>query len=672
MAPEETGYLVTLDDGLEIDVAGVFDRIPRTRIEDLEAEANRLRIVSTCVCRVEAFLWQPDRLVVDVIDGLPQEPEGTEEVVEDIATDVVRLPLVTERSPSPPSPLMPDAFVARAENDERLSDAESALLRNVARAAGQGLLALSVDPIQDRPDDEPDEPVEVAAPPTIVQRPGIAAHTSIDRDLADIDLGQELLGDIDCLPSEFFAMREWGGDAPFGPAISGRRDSILRDSGEIDEDAVMELAQGYLAYGFGAEASWVLAQLDRGGRRIGSLRAIAAVLNGQVAPEILNGQLHCDNDAALWTLLGTSAGSEIQIDSRTLLVSFERLPSPVKQLIAPRLVARFLEMDDKDSATIVGRSIGIEEDPSPEAMVSSIELESALGGQDNSLDAVLDLLADTQQADPALVLRAFELAHQQDRHLPPEIMDLAETLQFQHRDSATAQDLLRARVIAELDLGHYDKAAAIAVREGDDIELNSTAYGALAASAPDGVFLDVVLGEHVPQLRPAVENEIAERLLSLGLADAAEERLIATPSGHDARDRRYLRARAALMQGDVDRVRELLVGLTDEQAENLRRRAAIEAGDFETALSDAGAQPDEPTAPELAWRAGNWNRLASSPDVQLRERADVMLASDTRPLTDVLEEPSLREGRDALSRAGSSRDSIASMLDRFSLPEQTE
>ncbi len=71
----ENGYILEVEDkDLEFDLAGAFDRIPRTRITALRADRGRprLEVDLGCDCHATAFVYGAAAIVIDVNDGPPQ------------------------------------------------------------------------------------------------------------------------------------------------------------------------------------------------------------------------------------------------------------------------------------------------------------------------------------------------------------------------------------------------------------------------------------------------------------------------------------------------------------------------------------------------------------------------------------------------------------------------
>jgi len=80
--PEGSVWGVTqIDNGYSLNISGnpdgfdisqIFERISRERIEAvIQKSPSDLDIFVQCQCYIDTFLWRPDRLVLDVIEGDP-------------------------------------------------------------------------------------------------------------------------------------------------------------------------------------------------------------------------------------------------------------------------------------------------------------------------------------------------------------------------------------------------------------------------------------------------------------------------------------------------------------------------------------------------------------------------------------------------------------------------
>ncbi len=133
---------------LNFDTRGVFDLIPRTRIENIETaagpEGTTVTLKLGCGCRISASFVKGNYLAIDVRDRdapmaadaaapdtaeAPAEPEATGEPVPEPAAEAL-----------PPPPETPEARVEREA--ALVGSAEDLLIRQIERAADQGLIQL--------------------------------------------------------------------------------------------------------------------------------------------------------------------------------------------------------------------------------------------------------------------------------------------------------------------------------------------------------------------------------------------------------------------------------------------------------------------------------------------------------------------------------------------------
>lgn len=696
------GYSLELDgDTIAYQTAGVFDRIPRERLSDLTATGNRLDLGLACDCHADAFLWQADRLVIDLVDGPPPDAESAFEQAFDPPADsdptpaadtdtdlrpAVVLPLLAELELTSVSPLLPDPFAARAEEAEVIGDAERALIESIARAASQGLIQTSADLPGTEPPAEAEELPEPLLSEVSDGHPGVATRTIIDRDLigADLMVAIDGLQAVTCLPEAHVALDTWGDERSFHVQVSEARRSLVTEFDRIAEEDILKLARLYLFFGFGAEARKVLELDGQSTRERDVLTELTYLVDGDSASRSLfQDQVSCPEGIAMWSLVTRGSIPEHpEIDRNGILLYYQRLPAPVQAQVGGQLAESFLAAGDDDAAAILlGRAQRAPGGDSEQNKLAEAELAAHYGDTDQTLQGLIDKVRTDGRTGPDMLLRIFELAAETGVLVPEDLVALSSALRFEFRGQPIVEDLAREEMRAYLARGDLDLALATVederTRLPDEslVELLSEFMIAVAFDAEDVDFLERTLS-HLPRpLSPVAENAVANRLLDLGLAAAARDVMQTTPHHEAARERRYLRAEVALQLGEFGRVADLLTGLTDDRSNDLRLAALTESGAYESAFGLASTDDD----PGSAWRAGAWEELQAVDDAEISAASRLVLDQPLAATGDAAFDDAQEAGPDGplsrsralLQQSEEARGVLDGLLQRFSVEDDT-
>ncbi|MGZ9812543.1 hypothetical protein ACXN5S_18935 [Pseudoroseicyclus sp. H15] len=674
------GYLLALGEGVSFDPSGVFTRIPRDRLLGLEDQGDGvLELALACEsCHATIFRWRPDRLVLDIRDGQPPADSPNEAPLSDEqpAPQPAALPAetggptsvdlpVVPRPLAPEPPLLPFAPEVTAPDNARVAEMEADILQSLSRAATLGLIELQPGlegvPAPDAPmlapTDAPDDPPEGSGP----DEPGVTFRTSLDRERSMAPPHDS------CLPDSLFDMSTWVPEGADFPNVIGPRRIAL--TGEFDRPvagAAEELARGYLYFGFGAEAREALGLGSNPSVEHRVLVALAALVDGNPPPTgILDGQQYCDSRVSLWAALAAGSVEGMgEVGRSAVMLTYRTLPPPLQGHIGARLAQLFVEVEDGSTAeTLMSISRPAITGDSPESRLTATEVTEVNNGPEAAMAELEALLADNASLTPDALIRAIDLSLELGRVPGDREIALASSLRYQQRGTANAPRLADAEIRALTAADRFEDAlaltaeGAIPLPEARRTELSDAAITAMAARADDSRFLAQAMAPAPPGLTPTTENAVAARLLQLGFPDRAAQLLQGEAQGAAMRERRYLRAEAALEQGDTDGVLAALAGMRDPRAQALIAEAEASAGDYAGAL----AAQDEP-APESLWRAGAWDRLAGVEDDPLLAEAAADALAPSAPPADA---PPLA-GREALlADAEATRTMVEDLLARF-------
>lgn len=651
------GYVLKVDPAPDgFDPAGIFDRIPRTRLRDVAPTAEgELALALACDCHARAFLWQPEKLVIDIVDGPPTGSRFEQPLDSPPAAPLLPPALWAASTPTPP--VLPFNAGPSPAQAARLAKVQQDIVDGIARAATQGLLtpatkaapSEAAQPVAKSPPTEAvaqtapraAPPAETVMPPpaAVPQMPGLHLETSIDRDAPATPTPRPLTEDGGaCLPDAALDIASWVDDTKFGAQLGARRRALVADLDRIDPAALTALARTYIAFGFGAEAAAALRLSGTRSRDQDTLAALAAIVDGRAPPtEILAGQTGCPGDIAFWSLIAAGGKTGGRPFDAILVQRVHRaLPPSLRAQLAPRLAEALRVAGLPDAAAdVLDRSTPA----AGPAMASAEAAVAADTGTPAAAIARLTAMARTDSAmPPADLARLFDLLLQEGSPIDPSLVSLADTLRFQNRGTADAARLAGAEAPVLARLGRYGDAltllsdAATPLPDAVARRTRSTVVAEMTRAADDATFLRHSLPGLPGPIDSATQNLVAARLIDLGFGTAAR------PLLHDETD-------SATM------------------VERRRLRAMIDA-------PAAGAGPAAPGADPVAiggaaWLAGNWGQLAGSDDPLLARAGRAML---DRTVPAPLTPPSLAEGQAALAQADQTRTLVDSLLSRFAAP----
>ena len=372
--------------GLTFDTSAVFDRISENRLMAVAADAtaSKLNLTLGCDCNLRSFWLKDGMLVIDITDDKsaatdiePNEKPtlGTRSANYGLNSQVtLQLPrLQSQEFLVRPldSHIETDPVVETAKGAEQmglpeipqdpkhLAETRDRLLRQIGRAATQGLLSprsgfpgRKTPEKQDghiKPDESHGEKPQAGIDEKVAQPSSeninLKAQTSIDRDILRSLVGSSQVMNVShCLGASQVEVSQWGTTAPFPAQIGVIRTRLTEEFDVINQDAAIELARLYIYFGFGVEARQILALLTDDSPTREVLRDMAMIIEDGHAPagSVLYGQLECESPAALWSALAQRAlPKDIPIETNAVLRAFSALPIHLRRHLGPDLSRRF-------------------------------------------------------------------------------------------------------------------------------------------------------------------------------------------------------------------------------------------------------------------------------------------------------------------------------------------
>ncbi|MCB1354243.1 MAG: hypothetical protein KDK03_16060 [Rhodobacteraceae bacterium] len=702
---------------LTFTTAGVFDKIPRTRITSVRSEitpaGTRITVELDCECRVSTSFVGAQYLALDIADrdAAPAEVTPTQAEAEDPAAREAR----------------ESALVYNAEEN---------LLRQIERAAEQGLVTLP--PAKDAPAETaegppptslseaypefaettppalPDAPEEseppalpLAMPPQPRSGDGleglfasdqIQATTVFDRYSARATdrLTQPVLPP-DCVPDYRLDIGYWSTTKPLFDQVPELRQRLYGEFDQVNPVAVVELAKLYIRYGFGAEAETLLTDFDVETPDKRLLIDLARVVDGRAVTPFgpLSRDTICPGRHGMWLAVAGATPAFRDADHfATVQEAFADLPPDLRMLIGPHLIGNLLDAGRPHEAQLIFDTLSrVGDPPSAELVLVTARLKAAEGEPVPAIRIMSGLVEHSAPNAIEALERMVEIALVENFAIPDRTVTDLRSAALENRrtpDEAPLRALLARALAARGNLGEAVEEIRDAKADTDaDAFLDSVAVHVLASADPQRVgpatYARIILasGDLISEMpeNDAAREEIASRLLELGLAKAAQS-IVIPAAGRDAAGRLLL-ARAYLTQGDAPMVRRVLKDMDGAEAADLRARSFFIEGDFTAAQAELDAAGLDAEAASLAWPSGDWPRAGEA--VTDPERASMARYMATRtgetaapppsedpsalapdqafvePLPQ-LEDPSLDAARRLLATGGKLEDFIQSLL----------
>lgn len=562
-----------------------------------------------------------------------------------------RTPAAADAPPGA-APLDPPATVAPlglpSPIDPRVAEAEAHLLKQLGRAASQGLIEPASRappkpapmPAHPEPALSPELPngntptqsaTETHAGDTAQARPDPVAHqsvkavTSIDREIMAMAARSPVTtgsGDA-CLPDDAVAIGSWADDRPFPFQLADARGPIVGEFDRPTAAAVEKLARLYLHFGFGAEAVAALAAFGIAPADGHILHELALIIDAGhgTANGPFAGMADCDTAAALWAVLALpKLGPGDDVDHSAVLRTFSGLPLHLRRQLGPMLSNRFLGAGAPDAARAVRDAIARAPGNHGDT-VNMIDAHLDLAAGDaKSAERLLDsVVADSGPMSPEAVILAVQSRLDRGAPVEPKLTETVAALEFEHRKSADGPDLARAHILARAAGGDFAEAFAALKRWTDSgparlqSETTEELLSQLVLPEAEPVFLESYFSNrHLvdpARTTPELAMALADRLLEQGFAE--EARRVLGPQAGETESGRLALARSALVDSDPATALRYIAGLTGSAATRIRGDALAQLGRHQdAALAYLAMEMPESAAPE-AWRGGIWPQVAT-------------------------------------------------------------
>lgn len=508
--------------------------------------------------------------------------------------------------------------------DPRLRDAQAELLRQLGRAASQGLVEIGTErrlaPVETRSARTAPRAANSTPPSRDPLSEPLAVHaeTSIDRDTLHV-AGQPpaTAEGVPCLPDETFDLAAWGDDRPLPIQIAERRAALVGEFDRPDPESVLALARLYLHFGFGAESRAVLRAFELTPDGADILADMGRILDGKpIGPgSRLIGMSACDTAAALWAVMASPKVSpSTDIGAAAVLRAFSALPPHLRRLLGPGLAERLIAAGHISAAVSVRDAIArAPGDGGSARNLVEARIDLAAGDPRDGERRLDSLSRSNDPLAPEALMLTIESRLRRGEAVEAGLADSAEALAFEHRSGTIGPALAALHILARASSGDFARAFAAWRDWPDSTPANirddtaARLFEMLTEKADDRTFLLEYFRNRrlLTTVKPGLplRLSIAERLANAGFSGAVRH-ILAGDAANSDRGREIL-AHAALAEFDPVAALGQIAGLKTPEAQRLAAEALAMKGDHPAASATFKAIGEPDLAGLEAWRGGD-------------------------------------------------------------------
>lgn len=649
------------------DTSQVWSRIPKTRLQALQtdAETGALRLTLACDCHVFPFEYQPGIVVLDIKPGPAPDGSTFELAFALLSTDGTPLNSSAKLAPSydwldseaaSATPALAETDLALLTGATLLAPLRDELLQEISRGAARGVVDMALPKNPPTPD-----PSGYEAVPWSQIHIGPPLETSIT-EVAEGKDGRRPDGEV-CIPDDLLVIADWGrGRRPLD-LLTEARSGLYGEFDVLDQEAALRAVRLHLYLGFGAEAAQyakLLPDLTPDGQAA-MLRSMALIIDGAPDPgSPFADMLACDGAVSLWAALALDRHPPgAVVNSRAIARSFLALPAHLRTALGEALAERLLALDEAEAARIVGDAVG----RSPDVASATVDLLDAKAelhaGEPESALSYAEAAIASDGGDVAAWIALVEAHFRNGEPLSPASAEALRAFEGEVDGTEKEADYFRALALAEILSGQA--AAGFTIAEEKELP-RSDLWQVAVNLAEDDTFLRHAVSTTPDLVAVEVANAVADRLVGLGFPDAAMAWLNPTGLG-DTPERRRIAAKAELARRDARQSLVLLQGLSEPDDHALRAEALLQLG----RIAEAREAYDSAGLAEASLRLAAWE--SSWTDL---EAADLPLW--TPALVELDQAPSdaagpLARGAAIVDASAASRVSIKALLAGISSPE---
>ena len=702
----------------EYDLSGIFSRIPRTRVVDVDQKGigGPLKFTLNCYCSVNPSLFENDLIVIDVSNAKASNLTAVSKYKPTrgashyrFASRFPELDLITQdyetasvgTAVEPNSQLqlpqledgrnyassLPTETVPISEFDNIASIVERRLIEEIEQARVGGSLyseSLSNDLNsgygKNNEDDGrslKDEESFSAGGPGLNLNYRNALDESLLRDTRGLREGKV---EKECDSEGDIEISSWvGKDDSYSQQLSFWRARLYGEFDRVNDVAAINLAKIQLHFGFGAEAfkTLMLSGAENSEREI--LVELARIIEepGVYASPMFEGQHVCDQNSALWAVL-TRPDTAASSNHEAVIRSVDNLPKSLKEHLGAAVSQIFLTENEPDVSDSILRILNRGPEHESFSALLAEARTAELKGHNEIAGTKRELVArsNTMHSPKALVHLVSKAVDERGT-LDPEIIDLVSSYEREFKGTDVGFDLARAKILGNAILGNF----RVAVKnfrnistsdEGSSLkDVRNDLLMILTERASDAEFIEyglLVAGGFENELDGVVREEMSARLLNLGLSRVASGLLTLFKAPDESNRSKVLRARAALLENLPYEALDAISGMSQPEAIKLRAEAMLQVKRYSEAaelFTDVG---ELEIASRSFWLAGQPEKVS---DEEGGEYGQISRVTKELGIVDssVPEVQPLQRARELLMDSGDVRSNISELLGHVQLSE---
>lgn len=627
---------VTLDGFQEqFDLSRVFDRIPKTRIIAVEQSSESLgsKLVIKLACNCLGLAYKLNQyLVIDVIDNddsrfavLSDEIE-TEEVTSEARADT--------QKPVPRKPTDPNTELNKrtfgtnndAMHDPRLDKtitkakkspqkntkengefekAKNSLIRQLETAAEQGLVDFTRETNTPETQNQNQDPLRESIVKELSKTQPEEFLDSIrikkpkeTESREQVVEAEDTPDERNCFPGTRLDPENWADDRTFNNQLSELRSNLLGEFDQPSPSELEKLIKFYLFFGLTIEADQLLESFETDFPDRKLLTQISNILGGRaISKPNFFGDTNCDSRAGLWSALnGSPLSIEGSLAEDSILSAYGELPTPLKDIVANRLVDQLI---DNDRVEMAGKILEINKRNAKKKGHEIKFLEARIlaknGDKNEASEIFKELISNNAENYQKAII---ELAKNfiEDRSFPIGFIQDLENASLQNRDTEDGIELFRLLTISETLDGDPATSFGRLRTTGPKILKSLELYQSLVREN----FIKLLQTEIKPSLlaKTVLDNfdilddsdsstslkmDIATELLETGLPNVTLDLLEQLPRSDRSR---VMSAQALLMNGLENEARSEIGTLNTPESRLILAKIKLRQGDVSGALKN--------------------------------------------------------------------------------------
>ena len=677
------GYSLDLQrGGIDIDLSRVFARIPRLRLTGVAFLRQQSSLVFTlgCACHIDVSNYGDAQIVIDIRDA-PVAAEPREGTRLDQASSLMQH---SEQPSSEPvlsqfelhntqrnSAMAGTSFLPNPEElegdsessaDDTVNELRANLLEQLSRASAQGLVSapeiVTNGSTALSPETEP-EPVILDLP-----RTQITISSSLDQGNQIAQDAAITTDGVECIDDRYLDVQNWGNADQIAREIGVARMALIPELENVDPDAAINLIKTYLYAGFGAEAEQVSSIVSLSFPQDLMFPAMAQIMDDTsvVQSDAMRAFVQCPGNVAMWGVLAVNDISPgDRVNSNAVVAAFSALPFHLRNLLGPRLIQKFLDFGDINTASVLRNAITRSSSETSDLFqIVEAQFEYESGEAIAAERILLETIQGGGDAVPQALVDYIALRTARDARVPWEVVEAAQAFAYELQNVEQGVQLQKAVILAQLQNQAFDQAIfGLSILHPDALDVLRHAQQKITENASDVTFvrLTYALLDFAGDLSFAEIEPAARRAIDLGHYDLADK--LIPPDTLPS-----LRAELLVSSGNSERALEVIRQSETEDI-NIELAALNAMGNYRQVANVAQRSGQHEELARALWRQGDWVNLSMLAEGPQKTIADGILTQSSQPNTDDLE-----SYREILGSTVETREMIIDALGEFPAPER--